>query len=86
MSKVSSDERKLIAMMPDVTAMSALARAQSGGPQPNLAKPTKADVQNVVQLITTAKAKTRAYCDLAKLCNQIEAAEQKNDTDAVSMR
>jgi hypothetical protein len=48
-------KRKLIAMMPGVAAMSALAQAQSGGPQP---KPTKADVQNVVQLITTDKVKT----------------------------
>ena len=44
-------------------------------------KPTKADVQNVVQIISSDKAKTQAYCNLSKLYDQIEAAEQKNDSN-----
>ena len=39
-------------------AIPALAHAQQGGPQPNIPKPTKTDVQNVVQIVTTDKVKT----------------------------
>jgi hypothetical protein len=74
---------KLIAVTAALTAIPALAHAQQGSPQPNVAKPTKADVQNVVQIVTNDKAKTQAYCDLTKLYNQVEAAQQKNDTKAV---
>jgi hypothetical protein len=58
-------------------AIPALAHAQQSDPQP---KPTKADAQNVVQIITNDKVKTQAYCDLTKLEGQVEAAAQKNDT------
>src|SRR6516225_2725752 len=46
-------------------AIPALAHAQQSGP-PNVPKPTKADAQNVVQIITSDKVKTQAYCDLTK--------------------
>jgi hypothetical protein len=46
-------------------------------------KSTKVDVQNVVQIVTTDKAKTQAYCDLTKLYDQVQAAEEKNDTKTV---
>ena len=71
---------KLVAAI-SALAIPALAHAQQGGPQPNIPKPTKTDVQNVVQIVTTDKVKTQAYCDLTKLYNQIEAAEQKEDSD-----
>jgi hypothetical protein len=58
-------------------AIPALAHAQQSGP--NVPKPTKADAQNVVQIITSDKVKTQAYCDLDKLEGQVKAAEQKND-------
>ena len=58
-------------------AIPALAHAQSSVP-----KPTKADAQNVVQLITSDKVKTQAYCDLSKLSDKIEA-RQKNDAKIV---
>jgi hypothetical protein len=64
-------------------AISALARAQQGGPQPNVPKLTKADVQIVVQIVTNDKAKTRAYCDLNKLYAQVVAGQEKNDFDTV---
>ena len=73
---------KLVAAI-SALAIPALAHAQQGGPQPNRPKPTKTDVQNVVQIVTTDKVKTQAYCDLAKLYNQIEAAEQKEDSDTI---
>jgi hypothetical protein len=67
---------KLVAAI-SALAIPALAHAQQSSPQP---KPTKADAQNVVQIITSDKVKTEAYCDLNKLKGQVKAAAQKNDT------
>ena len=64
---------KLVAVI-SVLAMPTVAGAQQS------AKPTKADAQNVVQIITSDKAKTQAYCDLNKLEVQVKAAVEKNDT------
>ena len=70
---------KLAAAISVLAAIPALAHAQQGGP-PKVPKPTKADAQNVVQIITSDKVKTQAYCDFTKLEGQVKAAEQKNDT------
>jgi len=67
---------KLVAAI-SALAIPALAHAQQSGPLP---KPTTADAQNVVQIITGDKVKTQAYCDLTKLEGQVKAADQKNDT------
>jgi hypothetical protein len=67
---------KLIAVI-STLAIPTLAHAQQSGRQP---KPTKADAQNVIQIITSDKVKTQAYCDLNKLEGQVKMAEQKNDT------
>jgi hypothetical protein len=72
---------KLVAAI-SALAIPALAHAQQGGPQPNVPKPTKADAQNVVQIITSDKVKTQAYCDLTKLEGQVKAVQQ-NDTKTV---
>ena len=72
---------KLVAAI-SALAIPALAHAQQGGPQPNVPKPTKADAQNVVQMITSDKVKTQAYCDLNKLYDQLKAVQQ-NDTKTV---
>jgi hypothetical protein len=74
---------KLVAAISVLAAIPALAHAQQGGPQPNVPKPTKADAQNVVQLITSDKVKTQAYCDLTKLENQVKALQQNTDTKTV---
>jgi hypothetical protein len=71
-----------------VAAISALAgtgacSSATGRPQPNIPKPTNADAQNVVQLITSDRVKTQAYCDLTKLSDKIETAGQKNDAKIV---
>jgi hypothetical protein len=71
---------KLVAAISALAAIPALAHAQQGGPQPKVPKPTKADAQNVVQIVISDKVKTQAYCDLTKLEGQVKAAEQKNDT------
>ena len=68
---------KLVAAI-SALAIPALAHAQQGGP-PKVPKPTKADAQNVVQIITSDKVKTQAYCDLTKLEGQVKAVQQ-NDT------
>ena len=80
-------KRKLVAAISAI-AIPALAHAQQSGP-PKVPKPTKADAQNVVQIITSDKVKTQAYCDLTKLEGQVKAADQKNDTktlEALSKR
>jgi hypothetical protein len=71
---------KLVAAISALAAIRALAHAQQGGPQPNIPKPTKADAQNVVQIIASDKVKTQAYCDFTKLEDQVKTAEEKNDT------
>jgi hypothetical protein len=55
-----------------LVATSGLAVAQHGDSPPNGSKPTKADVQKVVQIISSDKAKTRTYCDLNKLYDQMQ--------------
>jgi hypothetical protein len=72
---------KLVAAI-SALAIPALAHAQQSGPQPKVPKPTKADAQNVVQIITSDKVKTQAYCDLTKLEDQVKAVQQ-NDTKTV---
>jgi predicted nuclease with TOPRIM domain len=72
-------KRSLVAAI-SALAIPALAHAQQGGPQPTVPKPTKADAQKVVQIITSDKVKTQAYCDLTKLEGEVEAADQKKDT------
>jgi len=73
---------KLVAAIFTIAAIPALAHAQQGSPAktPQL---TKADVQNVVQIISSDKAKAQAYCDLSKLSDQIAAAQQTSDTNNV---
>ena len=73
---------KLVAAISAFAAIPALAHAQQGGP-PKVPKPTKADAQNVVQIITSDKVKTQAYCDLNKLYDQLKAVHQKTDTRTV---
>jgi len=59
--------------------MSAIAQAQQGGPPPKVPKPTKADVQKVVQLIMADKAKVQIYCQLSKINDQMAEAQDKKD-------
>lgn len=46
-------------------------------------KPTKAAAQKVIQIINADKAKTKLYCDIAALSEQIDAASQKKDDKKV---
>jgi ABC-type oligopeptide transport system ATPase subunit len=67
---------KLIVAALLVAALPAYAQAQ----KPGAAKVTKADAQKVVSIISADKAKAQAYCDMAKLGDQIAEAEEKKDT------
>ena len=71
---------KLVTAISVLVATAALAHAQQGGSPTNVAKPTKADVQKVVQTITSDKAKAQIYCDLNKTYDQVQEAEQKHDS------
>ncbi len=61
----------------------AAASAQTDGADTKVPKPTIADAQKLVQMISSDKAKLKAYCDIGKLQEQMESAEQKNDTKAL---
>ena len=73
---------KLVAAIFAIAAISALAHAQQS-PPPRAPKPTKADAQNVVQIVTSDKVKMQAYCDLAKVFDQIQVAREKNDSNTI---
>ena len=73
---------KLVAAI-SALAIPALAHAQQSGPQPTVPKPTKADAQNVVQIITSDEVKTQAYCDLTKLEGQVRVLQQGTDPKTV---
>jgi hypothetical protein len=46
-------------------------------------KVTKADAQKVIAMISSDKAKTKLYCDISALGEQIDAAAQKKDEKKV---
>ena len=66
---------KLIIAILLIVALPLCAQAQ----KPSAAKVTKADVQKVVKIISGDKAKTQTYCDIGKLNEQIEEADEKKD-------
>ena len=57
-----------------VAAVPVCAQAQ----KPSAAKVTKADAQKVVKIIRGDKAKTRIYCDMAKIGAQILQANEQD--------
>lgn len=72
---------RLVIAISALIAMPTLALAQQGGAQ--VPKPSKADVQKVVQIVTGDKTKSQAYCDLSKLNDDMMAADQKKDEKAL---
>jgi hypothetical protein len=75
---------KLVAALSAI-AIPALAHAEQNGPQPAVPKPTKADAQKVVQIISSDKVKAQAYFDLTKLEGQVKAVQQTTDPKTVEM-
>ena len=66
-----------------LAATSGYAHGQVGHPETMRTTPITIDVQKVVRSIIGDKMKIKAYCDLAKLYEQMADAEAKHDTDAV---
>ena len=64
---------KLIVAILLIVALPLCAQAQ----KLSAAKVTKADVQKVVKIISGDKAKTRIYCDMAKIGDQILQANEQ---------
>jgi hypothetical protein len=60
-----------------------LAVAQSDDTKNHAPKPTMEDVQKLVQAISSDKAKLQAYCDMDKLQDQMEKAEEEDDSKAI---
>jgi hypothetical protein len=65
-------------------AFPVIALAQQNGPAANAPKPSTADVQKLVQSIGADQAKLKTYCDIGKLQDQMDQAEQKKDTKAIA--
>ena len=72
--------RKSVVAILLVAAVPVCAQAQ----KPSAAKVTKADAQKVVKIISSDKAKTQTYCDMTKLGEQIEQANEKKDQKMVN--
>jgi hypothetical protein len=56
-----------------------VAFAQSDKPNAQFSKPTVEDAQKFVQTISSDKEKLKAYCDIAKLDEQLDKAEENFD-------
>ena len=74
---------KLVAAVSLFAATPMVAYAQQNAPAANMPKPTAADVQKLVQSIGGDKARLKTYCDIGKLQEQMEQAEQKKDSKTV---
>ncbi len=72
---------KLLAAIFALVALPLLAQAQQQPPAAK--KTTPADVERVAKLIAADKTKTQAYCDLDKLNDEMEQAQQKKDDKKV---
>jgi peptidoglycan hydrolase CwlO-like protein len=67
---------KLIVAILIIAAVPVFAQAQP----PSTAKVTKADAQKVIKIISGDKAKAQTYCQIGKLGEQIEEANDKKDS------
>ena len=66
---------KAIATILTLGAMSVCAQAQQLTP----AKPTREDAQKIFKAISGDKAKLQTFCDIAKLGDEMEKANEKRD-------
>src|SRR6266576_1719198 len=67
---------RLIVTILVIAAAPVCAQAQ----KPTPTKVTKANAQKVLKIISSDKAKTRIYCEMAKLDNQMEQANETGDS------
>jgi hypothetical protein len=66
-----------------IVAILIIATVPAKAQTPNNA--TKSHAQKVFKIISEDKAKTRTYCDMAKLFGQIEEADGKKDTPKIGI-
>jgi hypothetical protein len=71
--------RKIACILALFVTGPALAQAQQQ--QPAAARPTKADVQNVVRIISADKTKVATYCDLARIEDGMARATAAKDSE-----
>jgi len=74
---------KLVTAVSLLAVVPSIASAQQNSPAANAPKPNVADVQKLVQTISSDKAKLQAYCDMGKVLAQLDQAQQKKDTKTV---
>lgn len=67
---------KLVVSIAAIVALAVSAQAQQ---PPKAVKVTNADAQRVVKMISGDKVKAQAYCDMTKISDQIEQAQQMHD-------
>ncbi len=74
---------KLVMAVSLFAAVPTIAYAQKDSPAGESSKPTIADAQKLVQTISSNPAKLKVYCDMGKLQEQMEQANQKKDNKAI---
>ena len=72
---------KLIVALSALAAMPAF--AQHAGPPANVSMPAKAEIQQVIQIVSNDKTKTRQYCELGRINQKMTRADHKRDTRAL---
>jgi hypothetical protein len=81
---------RLMVAIPLIAAIPAAAYAQQEGQEADAPSPMLADVQKLVQSIAADKVKLKAYCDMGKIQEQMEEAEQEKGNamklDALSVK
>ena len=71
---------RLLVFVTIFAAAPIVASAQKKAPANQAPKPTLGDAQKVVQTISSDKTKLQAYCELGKLPDQMQKAEDRNHT------
>ena len=74
---------KLVMAVSLFAAVPTIAYAHKDSPAAEASKPTMADAQKLVQTISSNPAKLKVYCDMGKLQEQMEQADQKKDNKAL---
>jgi len=74
---------KLVMAVSLFAAIPTVAHAQKDSPAAEASKPTVEDAQKLVQTISSNPAKLKVYCDMGKLQEQMEQADQKKDNKAL---
>lgn len=80
MGKGPAMRLKIVVAVLAIATLPLYAQAQQPAPPP---KPTKAAAQKVIKIVSADKAKTKLYCDIAALSEEIDAALQKKDEKKV---